>query len=61
MKVSRVTRDPYLWHNITLTDDINLKNSFLLQQKKLLPSFIWPQQYIGTLRVKVKILGYWLP
>jgi hypothetical protein len=62
MKVSLVTRYPYLWHNITVTHDVNLKNSFLcyllgdyfsgdlifnsdLQQKKLLPSFIWPQLY----------------
>jgi hypothetical protein len=29
MKVSVVTRYPYLWHNITVTDDVNLKNSFL--------------------------------
>jgi hypothetical protein len=29
MKVSLVTRYPYLWHNITVTDDVNLKNSFL--------------------------------
>jgi hypothetical protein len=29
MKVSRVTRYPYLWHNITVTDDVNSKNSFL--------------------------------
>jgi hypothetical protein len=27
MKVSLVTR--YLFHNITVTDDVNLKNSFL--------------------------------
>jgi hypothetical protein len=63
MKVSLVTRYPYLWHNITVTDDVNLKNRFLcyllgddfsgdlifnsdLQEKKLLPSFIWPQLYI---------------
>jgi hypothetical protein len=29
MKVSLVTRYPYLWHNITVTDDVNLKNKFL--------------------------------
>jgi hypothetical protein len=29
MKVSLVTRYPYLWYNITVTDDVNLKNSFL--------------------------------
>jgi hypothetical protein len=29
MKVSLVPRYPYLWHNITVTDDVNLKNSFL--------------------------------
>jgi hypothetical protein len=29
MKVSLATRYPYLWHNITVTDDVNLKNSFL--------------------------------
>jgi hypothetical protein len=29
MKVSVVTRYPYLWHNITVMDDVNLKNSVL--------------------------------
>jgi hypothetical protein len=29
MKVSLVTRYPYLWHNITVTGDVNLKNTFL--------------------------------
>jgi hypothetical protein len=29
MKVSLVTRYPYLSHNITVTDDVNLKNRFL--------------------------------
>jgi hypothetical protein len=29
MKVSLVTRYPYLWHNITMTDNVNLKNCFL--------------------------------
>jgi hypothetical protein len=29
MKVSLVTRYPYLWHNITVKHDVNLKNSFL--------------------------------
>jgi hypothetical protein len=29
MKVSLATRYPYLWHNITVMDDVNLKNSFL--------------------------------
>jgi hypothetical protein len=29
MKVSLVIKYPYLWHNITVTDDVNLKNSFL--------------------------------
>jgi hypothetical protein len=29
MKVFLATRYPYLWHNITVTDDVNLKNSFL--------------------------------
>jgi hypothetical protein len=69
MKFSLVTRYPYLWHNITVTDDVNLKNSFLcyllgddfsgdlifnsdLQQKKLLPSFIWPQLYVAASRVR---------
>jgi hypothetical protein len=59
MKVSLVTRYPYLWHNITVTDDVNLKNSFLCylvgddfsgdlifyNRKNCLPSFIWPQLY----------------
>jgi hypothetical protein len=30
MKVSLVTRYPYRWHNITVTDDVNLKNSFFI-------------------------------
>jgi hypothetical protein len=29
MKVSLVTRYPYLWHNITVMHNVNLKNSFL--------------------------------
>jgi hypothetical protein len=28
-KISLVTRYPYLWQNITVTDNVNLKNSFL--------------------------------
>jgi hypothetical protein len=27
MKVSLVTRYPYLWHKITVTDDVNLKKN----------------------------------
>jgi hypothetical protein len=29
MKVSLATRYPYQWYNITVTDDVNLKNSLL--------------------------------